>query len=64
MGIKLHNQETTTPKIHADFLSSSFQHYGEKISLVSLGISVSTIQRWRYKKPAANRGQDRNTGRR
>jgi hypothetical protein len=63
MGIKLHNQETTTPKIHADFLSSSFQHY-EKDLARQFSVSVSTIQRWCYKKPAADRGQDRNTGRR
>ena len=63
MDIKLHNQETTALKIHADFLSSSSQHY-EKRSPHQFAVSVSTIQRWRYKKPAANRGQDRNTSRR
>lgn len=36
MVIKLYKQGTTTPEIHADFPSSSFQHYGGKISLVSL----------------------------
>ena len=58
MDIKLHKQATTTPKIRADIQAAPAGMTNKDLAR-QFGVSVSTIQRWRYRDNVQDRSHTR-----